>query len=175
MLTKIISGGQTGADTGGLIAAKLHGLNTGGWMPKGFRTLVGPRPQYAKLFGIKEHEAYGYKERTWENIKDSDATIRVARNFDSAGERCTLNGIRYHGRPYFDIHVDEDEIIFESHVGKLANWLEVGEYKTINIAGNSHSTWSNARPYTTAFLSYVLMVLGYNRQLVLPKEFNIFL
>ena len=36
MLSRIISGGQTGADEGGLMAAALLGIPTGGWMPRGF-------------------------------------------------------------------------------------------------------------------------------------------
>ena len=36
--SKIISGGQTGADMGGLLAAKDLGIRTGGWMPKGWLT-----------------------------------------------------------------------------------------------------------------------------------------
>ena len=41
---KVCSGGQTGADLGGLIAAKQAGLETFGWMPPGFLTEFGPKP-----------------------------------------------------------------------------------------------------------------------------------
>ena len=40
---KIISGGQTGADKGGLIAAKKANIKTGGIAPKGFMTEAGKR------------------------------------------------------------------------------------------------------------------------------------
>jgi hypothetical protein len=36
MLEKVVSGGQTGADQGGLRAARLAGIPTGGWAPKGW-------------------------------------------------------------------------------------------------------------------------------------------
>lgn len=176
MLKKIISGGQTGADVGGLIAAKLHGIETGGWMPQGYRTLVGPRPQYAKLFNIKEHSEYGYKPRTWKNIEDSDGTIRIAANFDSAGEKCTLNGIMHHGRPHFDVDIDPKiEKIYRDQVEECFEWIVNNNISILNIAGNSASTWVNARPYTTAFLSYVFMELGFDRLLILPKEYNFIL
>ena len=35
---KIVSGGQTGADRGGLLAAMDLGLDWGGWAPKGWRS-----------------------------------------------------------------------------------------------------------------------------------------
>jgi hypothetical protein len=36
----IISGGQTGADQGGLFAAEILKIKTGGYAPKGYRTEV---------------------------------------------------------------------------------------------------------------------------------------
>ena len=48
-LTKIISGGQTGADYGALLAAHALGLETGGWAPKGWRTEDGPKPVTRQL------------------------------------------------------------------------------------------------------------------------------
>lgn len=35
MLTKVVSGGQTGVDRAGLYAALEAGLTVGGWYPKG--------------------------------------------------------------------------------------------------------------------------------------------
>jgi hypothetical protein len=51
MLDKTISGGQTGADQAAWRAAKAHAIATGGWMPKGFLTEDGPRPEFAELYG----------------------------------------------------------------------------------------------------------------------------
>ena len=61
---KVISGGQTGADQAGLIAAEKAGITTGGWMPKGFRTLDGPNPGLAARFGLREHPSEEYPPRT---------------------------------------------------------------------------------------------------------------
>ena len=47
---KIVSGGQTGADRGGLEAAIHLGLDWGGWAPKGWRAEDGTK-RY-KRFGI---------------------------------------------------------------------------------------------------------------------------
>jgi Circularly permutated YpsA SLOG family len=46
---KIISGGQTGADQAGWRAAKACGLETGGWMPKGWKTELGCSPFFGPL------------------------------------------------------------------------------------------------------------------------------
>ena len=44
MITKIISGGQTGADRGGLDVAIRHGIPHGGWCPKGRKAEDGVIP-----------------------------------------------------------------------------------------------------------------------------------
>lgn len=174
VVDKVISGGQTGADIGGVLAAKLHGLNTSGWLPNGWKTLNGPRPEYADLFQMQEHKDFGYKSRTWANIYDSDATIRLAVNFSSAGEKCTLNGIKAYNKPYWDIQIDKNNpIIIAADVESLADWLINNDFKTINIAGNSHKTWTGMQSYTTKFLSYVFMSMGINRGVLCKKYLSL--
>jgi hypothetical protein len=75
MLKLIISGGQIGADQAGWRAAKACGIPTGGWMPKGFLTEDGPRPEFAGLYGATEHDSPLYPPRTAANIRDSDFTL----------------------------------------------------------------------------------------------------
>jgi len=137
MQFKIQSGGQTGVDISGLKAATFVGFNTGGWLPKGFKTLNGPKPEYISLYSMKEHEG-GYKERTGANVRDSDLTLRLAVDFNSPGERCTLNWVNFHKKPHFDINLNKmikcDDI--SSHVGILAEKIIAANVKVLNIAGN---------------------------------------
>ena len=102
MLIKVISGGQTGADQAGLAAAKACGLETGGWAPKGWLTADGEAEELLRSYGLKEHRG-GYRSRTWANVKDADATIRLATNFDSPGEKCTLSAVNAYGRLRYDV------------------------------------------------------------------------
>jgi hypothetical protein len=51
VLDRVVSGGQTGADQAGWRAARASGIATGGWMPAGFLTEAGPRPEFAEMFG----------------------------------------------------------------------------------------------------------------------------
>jgi hypothetical protein len=56
-----------------------------------------------EVYGMKEHSG-GYAARTEANVKDSDGTIRLAKNFKSAGEKCTLRAIKkWFRRPHFDV------------------------------------------------------------------------
>ena len=64
MIKRIISGGQTGADQAGLSVAKRLGIPTGGFVPKGFLTEAGPRPDLAAEYGLEETATVAYPERT---------------------------------------------------------------------------------------------------------------
>ena len=146
-LKKVISGLQTGADFAGLLVAKHFGLETGGWMPKGFRNLEGNHPEYAALFGAKEHPDAGYRGRTWANIRDSDATVRFAGNFSSPGEICTLNGIKKYGKPHFDVDLADP-----CSTAEFANLLIRNNVEVLNVAGNAEQTYKGAQTETCAFL-----------------------
>ena len=80
MLKKIISGGQTGADQGGLEAAEKLSLSTGGKMPRGFKTEDGPDPKLASRFGLGELASAEYPPRTRYNVVDSDGTVIFGRD-----------------------------------------------------------------------------------------------
>ena len=72
MLTKIISGGQTGADRGGLDAALHCDWPHGGWCPKGRKAEEGIIPF---KYHLNEMASSEYLPRTKANVFDSDATI----------------------------------------------------------------------------------------------------
>jgi hypothetical protein len=144
MLIKVISGFQTGSDFAGVRAAKDCGIETGGYMPKGFKTLDGPKPEYVKLYGAVEHSSSNYAHRTWDNVKISDATIRFASNWISAGEKCTHNAIKNWGKPHLDFKVSDhiSYLNLTTNESKLylLDWLRVHDIKILNIAGNSEQT-----------------------------------
>src|SRR5262249_61482425 len=85
MIGTVISGGQTGVDQAALRAAKVCGIPTGGWAPKGWRTEDGPAPWLADL-GLQEHASADYPDRTRANVGDAGLTlIVVTRESDLAG------------------------------------------------------------------------------------------
>ena len=144
MLKIIRSGGQTGADIAGVRAAKKSGkLEYCGLMPKGFKTLDGPKPEYATEYNMKEHSSPSYPPRTFENVRDSDATMRFAVNMESAGEKCTLKAIVQYHKPHFDVHITNTSSFSlppANHPKTAAQWLRDRGVICLNIAGNSEKT-----------------------------------
>jgi hypothetical protein len=132
-LKKIISGGQTGADVGGLRAGRKLGLETGGTAPRGYVISGGFDPTL-KDFGLAEHASDKYPPRTRQNVRDSDGTViyavkknkRGRRGEDSPGSMLTAKAAREQGKPYI-INPTPDELYDFVHSNGIG---------TLNIAGN---------------------------------------
>jgi hypothetical protein len=138
MLQKVISGAQTGADRGGLKAAKYIGLQTGGWMPLGFKAQDGNHPNFEELYTLKQTPSDQYPARTALNVKESDGTIRFAGDWNSRGEKLTLSLLMKMNKPYMDVNVGFGVL---GELDKTIKWLEDEHIETLNIAGNSERTW----------------------------------
>lgn len=134
---KIISGGQIGADIAALRSAYEVGYETGGWMPKGFKTRDGDKPEYAKTYGMTETSDGGYPTRTRLNVEMADVTIRYGNNFNSYGEKLTARLIGELKKPHIDIRVNSSDHRTDPGPYILADWLIVYRPEVINVAGNS--------------------------------------
>jgi len=132
---KIISGGQTGADKGGLLGARDLGIETGGFAPKGFRTELGNDPSLAD-FGLIETESYQYPIRTRKNVEISDMTLWFGRT-GSPGYICTVNACFLKGRGFYIIDPRIQSDIY-SAAGFVARYRPRAQI--FNIAGNREST-----------------------------------
>lgn len=136
-VTHIISGGQTGADQGGLAAGVTLGLSTGGWAPAGWRTEAGPAPGLARL-GLREHNSDGYSGRTAANIRDSDGTLIVAAK-SSSGSRLTARLAQQARKPCLWLSVAEIQEDAVEARETLRDWLAKNRIRVLNVAGNRES------------------------------------
>jgi len=154
MLIQVISGGQTGADQGALIAARACGLRTGGWMPRGFRTVDGPRPDLAADFGLQEHSSPNYAPRTRRNVQDADATVRLAREWNTSGERATLRFLRHYSKPFLNVSIDSPLL-----PGEVAQWLLDNRVRVLNVAGNREQNAPGIESFVAAYLRDVFRLV----------------
>lgn len=131
--SKIISGGQTGADYGGLKAAKSLGIETGGMAPLRYRTEEGPKKVLKYLYYLEESDSYSYVPRTEQNIIDSDATLIFAENVSSSGTKLTIKFCIKHNKPYYvyDTYCSDPRSLLE--------FLDKHKPSVINVAGNRES------------------------------------
>jgi len=137
---KIVSGGQTGADRGALIAAKRLGVSYGGWIPRGRRAEDGVIP--FEFDQLQEHPSSDYPPRTYANVRDSDGTLLIARLPLRGGSDLTLSYVRELDKPVFRLDaqtvLDTDEHAFL--VSSLIEWTTEQGIKTLNVAGSRESS-----------------------------------
>jgi hypothetical protein len=155
MLDKIVSGGQTGADQAGWRTARTFGIPTGGWMPKGFLTEDGPRPELAKEFSAAEMPTNSYPARTEQNVRDSDATVWFGET-TTKGAQETVAACHRFSRPCMLVFPDAS---FEpAHV---ARWIAEHQVRTLNVAGNRETDEPGIGDRVERFLAEVLEELGH--------------
>ncbi|NMF60744.1 YpsA SLOG family protein [Pseudanabaena yagii] len=127
-VTLIISGGQTGADWGGLLAAADVGIAIGGLAPKGYLTELGANLELAK-FGLVESDSADYEVRTVHNVLAADATVIFADHIDSDGTKLTIATCIKYQKPY----------LINPNALTLHDWLLEQQIKVLNVAGNRES------------------------------------
>ena len=140
MLELVISGGQTGVDQAALKAAKTLGIKTGGTAPMFYRTEKGHEGELLKRYGLIELTVYDYASRTEKNVAESDATLRIARHFQSPGEQCTLRALRARGKIFRDVKEERYSCIGRDKAEQISQWLLENNVKVLNVAGNSERT-----------------------------------
>jgi hypothetical protein len=155
MILKVISGGQTGADIGGLRAARKANLLTGGWAPRGYITERGPMPYLlGTVYGLLEHASSRYPPRTAANIMSAQLTIIVADKLDG-GSALTRDMCFKMKKPVFHLSMsdlDTEGLERLKTVSSLWQWVEKRPHQIINIAGNRESKSHGIGVKTTSFL-----------------------
>ncbi|RUM35911.1 MAG: hypothetical protein DSY50_03640 [Desulfobulbus sp.] len=128
--TRIISGGQTGADRAALDAARALGIPYGGWLPRGRRTEDGP---LAGHYRLEEMASARYRDRTSKNIQESDGTLIVSFGPLTGGSALTEALSIRHDRPC--LHLDLDLITRDKAATAAKKWLREYSITTLNVAG----------------------------------------
>lgn len=147
MVTKIISGAQTGADRAGLDVALVLGLGVGGWIPRGRRTDEGPlSPEDFLRYKLCEHSSTAYLPRTKQNVLESHGTVLFGR-MTTPGCALTIRLCRLHGKP----------LVKNPNYAELRAFVDRFAVRVLNVAGNRERT--NPGIYALAY-HILLAALG---------------
>ena len=134
ILTKIISGGQTGADQAALDAAIDLDIPHGGWIPKDRLTEDGPLPE---KYHLQEMPTGSYPKRTEKNVEDSDGTVIFTRGRLSGDSSLTASFAVEHGKPW--VHIDLSKLHALHASTKLHEWIVSERIQVLNVAGSRAS------------------------------------
>lgn len=128
----IVSGGQTGADRGGIEAAIEMDAHYTGWCPKGRRAEDGYIPDHIVLTETREE---GYLLRTEINVAFSSATVIFTCGPLTGGSKKTLEFITAQNKPYMWIDLRNEG----EYAALIVQFVHDHKVTFLNIAGNRES------------------------------------
>jgi hypothetical protein len=152
---KIISGGQTGVDRAALDVALKHGIECGGWCPAGRRDEFGRIPDQ---YPVQELAVGGFRERTLQNVKDSDGTVIVYPGKLSGGTVQTVRSCIELQRPHQLI--DASKVSRQDAAKLIAGFVRKHKIKSLNVAGPRQSEWRAGYDYAAGVLNAFLLALN---------------
>ncbi len=145
---RVVSGGQTGADQGGLDAALALGVECGGWCPKGRLSETGPIPD---RYPVQDWRTKGYPARTKANVVDSDGTLIFAYGKPTGGTGMTVKLCKELGKPV--LVVDLGKPIDPEAVWR---WGYDHEVFKVNVAGPRESKQPGIQAQVAAVMGRIL-------------------
>jgi hypothetical protein len=150
MLSKIISGGQTGADRAALDWAIERGIPHGGWCPKGRKAEDGAIDQ---RYNLVETPSEDYSQRTEWNVRDSDGTaVFSIRRELRGGSLLTVEIAERYNK--LVIHLRQDERT--NHAQELRSFIEEFGISVLNVAGPRASDEPGVYQFVSNVLDHAL-------------------
>jgi len=151
-ISKIISGGQTGADRAGLDVAIELGIPYGGAVPSGRRTEDGHlSSKYEKMTEVRSRH---YQVRTEKNVIDADATLLFTGRKVGSGSALTRKvAEKYHKAC---LHVNLGKKTDDEAVVEVLQWLDDTKPQVLNIAGSRETESGDIYDRVCSILTRVL-------------------
>jgi hypothetical protein len=152
MITKIVSGGQTGVDRASLDLALELAFPCGGWCPRGRKAEDGPLPLH---YPLQETPSDAYSERTEWNVRDSDGTLVLLRGPAEGGTKLTMELATRHGKPHRLVDLTKP-----GEPEAIRDWIEHHSIRILNVAGPRESECPGIYGAARTFLRQVLALPG---------------
>lgn len=153
LVSKIVSGGQTGVDRGAIEAAlELH-FPYGGLIPKGRMAEDGIVPEKFDKMEVSYKKDYLF--RTEWNVTHSDATLIISNyNTEPNKDRESLTGGTLRTEQFCLKHAKPRLVLFTQNVSKTVGWLRgLGkEDIVLNVAGPRESKSRGIQESTRTFI-----------------------
>jgi hypothetical protein len=151
-IVKIISGGQTGADRGGLDAAIKLNIPHGGACPRKRIAEDGVIPE---KYNMHELFSFSYAHRTEQNVIDSDMTLIFSFGFPGGGSALTVDLAAKHSKAYLIVDLNNEDKLIVEKIKERITGISLDEI-ILNIAGSRESTSPGIAERVSAIMIEVL-------------------
>lgn len=182
LISKIVSGGQTGVDRGAIEAAFDLGFPYGGLIPKGRMAEDGTVPEKFDKMEVSYKKDYLF--RTEWNVTHSDATLILSNYCTEPNKpRETLTGGTLRTERFCIDHAKPRLVLFTQNTQKVIDWLKGlgNDNIVLNVAGPRESKAKGIQLATKIFVRRLLRRFlpwgevtenEYNRQQKLSKFYH---
>lgn len=147
MKIKFVSGGQTGVDRAALDCAREADIPCGGWCPAGRMAEDGVIPP---TYPLQEIPNGSYRDRTWQNVIDSDGTLIIYSGRISGGTAETITAAHEHHKPLLLINAADERP--SNAAIQLHDFVNKQKLSCLNVAGPRASQWPEGYAFTLAIL-----------------------
>lgn len=147
---RIISGGQTGVDRAALDFGLEHGIEIGGFCPKG---RIAEDGLIDLRYGLTELSNSNYSQRTLKNVVSSDATLIIYYEKLSGGTLNTRDYCMEQKKPFLLIDVSQKTL--DSYGKEVLDWILKNNVQILNLAGPRHSKCELCYGLTKSLLAFV--------------------
>lgn len=138
-LTSIVSGGQRGADRGGLDAAVALDLGWGGWAPHGWLAEDGAIPEIYRAH-MRESSSPDYGVHTRLNVQDSDGTLLLSFVPElTGGSLYTMRCTERQRKPFLHLVLPVGCRIPDEVGAGVRDWIAEAKISILNVAGPRES------------------------------------
>jgi len=150
-LTKIVSGGQTGVDRGGLDAALAAKFPCGGWCSSGRLAEDGQIPLRYPMTPLP---GSGYRDRTVKNVIDSDGTAILFYGSLTGGTKLTRDICVRQKKPF--VVLDAKQITESNAAAAIVHFVEENKIAVLNVAGPRLSGWPEGQAFALKVVGEVI-------------------
>jgi hypothetical protein len=159
VLTRVITGGQTGVDQAALRVAASLGIAIGGWCPPGRLSEEGIIPSRFPLTETPDDRSADApnvprSQRTEWNVRDSDGTLLLCLGPLAElgpGTRFTADCTKRYGKPIF---VADPADLADAR--RVREWIGERGIEVLNVAGPSEQTCPGIGELAATFIAAVL-------------------
>lgn len=130
MFTKIISGGQTGAERAALDVAVKFKIHHSGWVPKGRLAEDGPISNKYQLY---EMPITSDSKKTEQNVLHADANLIISHGSLSGSCSYTKKVAMKYGLPWYHVNLSNTSFFQEALL--ILKWIEKIKIKVLNVTG----------------------------------------
>lgn len=135
MFKKIINSAQIGVEIAALTAAVRTGIQTGGYMPEGCLTAIGPRQDWMESYGLSETDSPFHDVDIRNNIVNSQGTLLIYKKLTDEVEN-VLNIIKQEKMP----HISYDfNVSLNVNINKIINWMDKYNIEILYVTGNNET------------------------------------